>query len=316
MKRYVMLITFTLVIIAGIIIFGKFQNPFGVEVGVYKVKTKLIEQTVTCTGRVEEAESEDVYVKIPCIVDNIYVKEGDKIEKGDLMFSVDVEATKQVISAASGISPALVPDEQIEKEITAPISGEVRSINISSGEIINTDSPCAVISSSDALQVKVAIQESRLKNIKLGQAATVSGTAFALNEYKGVVSYISPTARQQYVGTTTETVVDAIISLTEKDESLKPGLSAKSKILVGSCKDSIVIPYEYVMQDEFNNEYVYLYKDEYSVKCIIKTGKELGDGFEIISGLSPGDLVIINPDNIENEGEKVRLITGEGRAVE
>ncbi|MDD3833762.1 MAG: efflux RND transporter periplasmic adaptor subunit [Oscillospiraceae bacterium] len=316
MKRYVMLITFTSVIIAGILIFGQFQNKLGAEVGVLKVKTTLIEQTVTCNGRVEVAESEDVYVKIPCIADNIYVKGGDKVKKGDLLFSVDVEATKQVISAASGISPSLVPDEQIVKEIVAPISGEVSSINISSGETVSTDSPCAVISSSDALQVKIAIQESRLKNIKVGQKVTVSGTAFTLNEYQGVVSYIATTARQQYVGTMIETVVDAVISLTEKDESLKPGLSAKTKIIVGSQKDSIVIPYEYVMQDEFNNEYVYLYKDGYSVKCIIKTGKELSNGFEILSGLSSGDLVIINPDKIKNAGTKVRLITVEGKTVE
>lgn len=315
MKRYVMLITFTSIVIAGILLYGRLQTSSGTEITAYKVKTTMIEETVTCTGRVEAAESEDVYVKIPCVADKVYVKTGDKVKKGDTLFSVDVDATKQVIASAAGISPSLVSDDQIKKEITAPISGKIRSINASSGNSVNTESPCAVISSSDALQVKVSIQESRLKNIKVGQLAVVSGIAFTVSEYQGVVSFISSTARQQYVGTTTETVVDAVISLSEKDDSLKPGLSAKSKILVGSEKNSIVIPYEYVLQDEFNNEYVYLYKDGYSIKCVVKTGKELTNGFEILSGLSPGDLVIKNPDKIKKAGEKVRLFSEGGRAV-
>ncbi|HBT64260.1 MAG TPA: hypothetical protein DEB10_06325 [Ruminococcaceae bacterium] len=307
MRKYVILITFTSIIIAGIVIFGKMIQATGMEVTVYKIKPRPVKQTVSCSGRVEAAESEDVYVKIPCVVGEIYVSPGDEVSEGDVLFSVDVDATKEVIAAAAGILPSMVTEEQISKDVITPVSGNVRSVNVVKGGAINTETPCAVISSSDALQVKVSIQESRLRNIKVGQTATVSGTAFLKEKYQGVVSYISSSARQQYVGTVTETVVDAIITLSEKDDSLKPGLSAKSEILVGSQDNCIIVPYEYVLQDEENNEYVYLYKDGFCVKCVIETGKEFSDGLEVISGLSSGDKVIESPDKIEKSGIRVKI---------
>lgn len=307
MKKYISLIAFTSILITAIILLGQNLKSSGQEVTVYEVKPRLVKQTVTCTGRIEAAESEQVYVKIPCVADEIFVSPGDKVKKGNVLFSVDVDATKQVIAAAAGISPTMVPDEQIKKNITAPVGGEVSSIHVTKGGTIDTENPCAVISSNSSLQVKVSIQENKLKNIRVGQAAVVSGTAFSKDEYSGVVSYISTSARQQYVGTMTETVVDAVITLSEKDDSLKPGLSAKSVILVGSQDNCMVVPYEYVLQDEDNNEYVYLYKDGFCAKSVIKTGKEFSDGLQVLSGLNPGDLVIENPDRIPKSGVRVRL---------
>lgn len=308
MKRYLMLFTFTLLFILGIMAYGQIRQASVAKVSVYEVQPRLVEQTVTCTGRIETSDSENVVVEIPCVADKVNVKIGDKVKKGDVLFTVNVNATKQVIADAAGISPSMVPDSEIKKNIKAPSSGEVSSINVTPGSTIDVKSPCAVISSSDTLQVKVSIQESKLKNIKIGQNASVSGTAFDKDKYAGVVSFISPTARQQYNGASSETVVDAIISLSEKDDSLKPGLSAKSKILIGRQHDSIVIPYEYVLQDDENREFVYLYENERSVKRIVKTGLELSDGFEIVSGLSPGCLVVKNPGQIE-QGMKVRLVS-------
>lgn len=307
MKKYIALFAFTSILIAGILYVGEKQKSSGTLVSVYEVKPRKVTQTVTCSGRVEAAESKDVYVDIPCVAGTVYVKAGDEVEAGDLLFTVDVEATKQVIANVTGISPDLVTDNNIKKEITAPVSGKIRSINVSSGKTVSNESPCAVISSSDTLQVKVAIQESKLKNIKIGQSAKISGIAFDKDEYEGVVTQISNSARQQYSGTVTETVVDAVITLTEKDESLKPGLSAKSVIVVDTIEDCIVIPYEYVMQDEDNNEYVYLYKDGYCIKRVIQTGMELSEGYQIVSGLSPGEHVIQNPDKITKSGERVRI---------
>ncbi|MPN44067.1 hypothetical protein SDC9_191628 [bioreactor metagenome] len=164
------------------------------------------------------------------------------------------------------------------------------------------------------MQVRISILEDNLKNIKIGQAATVNGTAFTKEGYDGTITYISPSARQQYSGTSSETVVDAIVTLSEKDDSLKPGLSAKAKIQVSDLVESIIVPYDYVMQDEENREYVYLYDNGIAVKRIIVTGREFYEGFQIESGLSAGDRVIQNPGDIKQEKEKVVLETEGAKA--
>lgn len=310
-KTYALLFSLTAAAIAGILLAKPLLQKSALPVSVYMVEARSAEDTVTCTGRIEAADSEEVYVEMPCIAEDVLVKAGETIKKGDPLFTVDVNATREVIAASAGISPSLVPEQQIVKSVTAPIDGMVRALNVAEGETISTDSPCAVISSGDTVQVKVTIHESKLKDIAVGQAATVSGTAFREAEYAGTLTYISLSARQQYSGTNSETVVDAVITLSEWDDSLKPGLSAKSKIQIGSVEDCLVIPYEYVLQDERNQEYVFLYKNGRAVKQVIQTGREWNDGFEVTQGLSAGDRVIQNPSDIVKDGEMVSL-AGEG----
>lgn len=304
-KPYAVLFTITAVAIAGILLAKPLLIESAPSVTLYTVEPRSAEDTVTCTGRIETADSEDVYVKMSCIADSVAVEVGQAVEKGDTLFTVDVDATKQVIAAAAGVSPSMIPDQQIAKTVTAPVDGIVRTLNVAQGETVDADQPCAVISSSDALQVKVTIHESKIKDVAVGQTATVSGTALREDGYAGTVTYISPSARQQYTGTTSETVVDAVISLSERDDSLRPGLSAKSKIKIGSVADCIIVPYEYVLQDDLNQEYVYLYENGRAVKRVIQTGREWNDGFEVAEGLSAGDKVIQDPTRIEKDGQKV-----------
>lgn len=303
-KRYVLLFTFTALIILGILSLRPVIKKSSTEVSLYEIRQENIEESVNCAGRVESADSKNVYVEIPCIAQRVNVKAGDKVNEGDVLFTIDTEATKQAF-ASSGVASSIISSQTLKKTVTAPASGIVSSLNVASGEAIGTDNPCAVISSSDTLQVKVSIQEDDIKKIKIGQKATVSGTAFTKTGYPGKVTYISPSARQQYSGTISETVIDVIVTFTDKDDSIKPGLSAKSKIDIGETPECLIVPYEYVLEDDDNQEYVYVYENGCAVKRIVETGKECSKGFEIVSGLASGDQVIANPGAITKPGEKV-----------
>ena len=309
MKKYVALGAVTVLSLAGVLLAGWTMKKSVTEVDIYTVSPQLVEQTVTCSGKVESAESREVYADISCIAEQVLVKAGDRVNKGDVLFTVDVDATKQVLATAGGISPEMVPDGTVHKELTAPVSGIVTALNVSSGELTDAGKPCVVISSSEALQVKIAINEKNIRNLSLGQSASISGTAFTKPQYSGQVTYISSSARQQYVGNVSETVVDATITLSpaEVDESLRIGLSAKAKVTIGSTPDAMVVPYEYVLQDEDGREFVYLYREGSAVKQVIETGSELGIGFEVTKGLQAGDQVITQPEKITRDGTAVAI---------
>ncbi len=315
-KRYTLLFSLTLLAIAGILLSKPLLQRSIPSVSIYTVEARSAQDTVTCTGRIEAADSEEVYADISCIAATVPVQAGQEVKRGDILFTVDVEATKEVIAAAAGVSPSLVPEQQIVKSVSAPVDGVIRSLNVAEGEAVDTETPCVVISSSDALQVKITIPEGKLKEVEVGQSVLVSGVAFQKEGYAGTLTYISPSARQQYSGTSSETVVDAVVTLSERDDSLKPGLSAKSQILVESAQDRIVLPYEYVQQDEENQEYVYLYQNGRAVKRIVQTGREWNDGFEIETGLSIGDRVIQEPSAVEKDGCRVAVAAQPGEGQE
>ena len=306
-KLYALLFSLTIAAVAGILLARPLLYGSAPAVTLYTVETRSAEDTVTCTGRIAAAESQDVYVEMSCIAEEVLVEAGDTVKRGDTLFTVDVDATRQVLAAAAGISPSLVPSQQIIRSVAATADGTIRTLNVAEGEAVDTGVPCAVISSSDALQVKITINENKLREVAVGQPVMVSGAAFQEEEYRGTLTYISPSARQQYSGTNSETVVDAVVSLSETDESLEPGLSAKSQIQVGSATDCILIPYEYVLQDDLNQEYVYLYRDGKAVKQVIRTVREWNDGFEVGEGLAVGDRVIRNPSAVEKDGQRVAV---------
>ena len=303
-KQYTLLFSCTAAAIALLLLISPMLSSKATEVSLYEVCTLPVEETVSCAGRVEATESKTVTSEIPCVVGEVYVTEGQHVEKGDLLFSIDVEATRAVL-VSIGQSDAVTAAGEYSTEVTAPVSGVITALDAEEGAALDENHACAVITSGEGLQIKISIPENKLKNIAAGQTASISGAAFAEDSYTGVISRISATARQQYVGTTSETVVDAVITLLETDDSLKPGLSAKAEIQISSPRECIVVPYEYVMQDDTNREFVYIHRGGRAVKQIVETGKELSGGFEILTGLDMGEMVITNPEDIPRENARI-----------
>ena len=303
------MVSITIIAIAGVLTIGNNLKPATVDVELYKAKAQLVEDTVICSGKVETAENKSVFLDLPCVADQVLVEPGQMVDKGDVLFTVDYAATEQaLVSAGAGFSNINVEDV-LQKEVVAPLKGIVSVVNVQEGSLASNNTACVVIDSNEALQVKVAINEKNLRNIQMGQKVRVSGTAFYKESYEGKITYISPVARQQAIGTNMETVVDAVVTLDEEeiDSSLKIGLNAEAAVVVSSEPKGLVIPYAYVMQDDDEKEFVYLLKDGKAVKQIITTGKELSNGFQIVSGLSNGDQIIKNPTDIEKSGTPVHV---------
>lgn len=307
-KWYGWLFGGTAVILAGLLWIKGTMGTVA-EVTLWEAQTQTVVDTVQCSGRLETAGSQEVYVDYLCVADKVLVKEGDTVERGDVLFTVDVTQTKQVLSTVAGISPTLVPDDTITQEVTAPVSGTLTSFTVSQGQEVSSQQACAVISSGETLQVAVAIAENQLRQVQVGQTVTVSGSAFAQDAYTGTVTSIASSARQAYVGTVNTTVVDAIITLDQADASLKPGLTAKTVIQVGQAEECLVVPYEYVLQDEAGEEYVYLFKQGTAVKQVIVTGREWSTGFAVQEGLSPGDRIVCQPERLAGDRVRVRVET-------
>lgn len=314
MKKYGWLAAATAVAITGVLTAGSLMKPETVEVKTYTLEERAVEKTVSCTGKIEAAESRKVYTDISCVMQDVPVTAGQQVEKGDVLFTVDVDATKQVLATMGGVSPDTIPTDNLQHTVTAPVSGIITTLNAAEGEMSDSSKPCVVISPSDALQVKVSIHERDLRSVKVGQTVKVSGVAFAKSSYQGTVKSISPSARTQYNGSISETVVDAVVMLAPKelDDSLRLGLTAKAKVVVSSTDQARIVPYEYVLQDENDKEFVYICENGRAVKRLITVEDELASGYQVSDGLKAGDRIITNPDAVPKEGAPVS-VSGKGR---
>ncbi len=106
MKKYAMLFAFTAAAIVLIAVAGNSVKGSVIRVTAIGVVPTVVEDTVTCNGRVESYPGNNIYASRPGIVQKVYVKSGDKVTAGQAIMDI------LPLSSASSAAPssASTPD--------------------------------------------------------------------------------------------------------------------------------------------------------------------------------------------------------------
>lgn len=265
------------------------------------VQPTTVKETVVCGGSVRAAQGIEIIASVPCVAGDVAVAVGDRVEKGDILLHIDRAATLAAAMGAGASEAQLsTASAALPEAVVAPQAGVVSAVNAAAGEIVSNESPCVVLSEGGAVEIALAVRESVLPQLAVGQAVTVSGVAFARESYNGTLSYIADSARSRVSGTATETVVDAVVTLpaSQIDDSLLPGLSAKAAVVTAVRENVIVVPYEAVVDDEAGAA-VYCEQNGVAFRRAVTVGKELTQGVEIIGGLQAGERVVTDAANLD-----------------
>lgn len=313
MKKYVMLTAFTVLIVAGIIIFGTVTKNSVIQVSTVKVNSLTVENSINCSGRVERIETTTVYASAAAQIKNVSVKVGDKVEAGQTLFSAEtLQAKTNISDLPSGYESLLnqygsqlsqlqsQADDTVMQNIVAPVSGVITSLSVANLSYVSVGNPVAVIADDSGLQIRLSVNESQISGIKVGQKADITGVGFKDSSYTGTVKSISSDAKQIVSATGQETVIEVIVSVDKPGSDIKPGYTAKVKIITAKNAGVLIAPYETVRADKNGNEYVFRLNGNKAVKTPIVTRKEFDSGFEVIKGLTKNDIVIKNPDDLSN----------------
>jgi Membrane-fusion protein len=318
MKKYVMLYTFTAIAIFSLVGFSIYSRNSVVEVSAVKVNAITVENSVTCSGRVERIATTNVYSPVSGMIENVLVKSGDKVRAGQPILTVQTAAVSSEPEDAS--LPSGIPSEYesllslygsqlssaqsqaapVTQTIAASVEGEITSLPVANQSYVTAGAPVAVIADDGGLQVRLSVNESQISDIKVGQKAVITGVGFKNSSYSGTVKSISSDAKQEVTATGQETVVEVIVSVDKAGSDIKPGYTAKVKIITSSNPNVLVAPYEAVRADKNGSEYVFRVKGNQAVKTPIVTRQEFDSGFEVASGLANNDLIIENPDSLAN----------------
>lgn len=102
MKKIIIFSIIGIAFIAILLWFGKMNSKSPVEFETEKpFKTNIVKKTVA-TGKVTPLEEVEIKPQISGIIDKIYVEEGAKVKKGDLIAKVRVVPNEQSLNAARG----------------------------------------------------------------------------------------------------------------------------------------------------------------------------------------------------------------------
>ncbi|QFF98409.1 HlyD family efflux transporter periplasmic adaptor subunit [Psychrobacillus glaciei] len=229
------------------------------------VKSGDITTYYSFSGVVESKNRQNVMSEKVMQIDQIKVKEGDKVKKDDVL-----------LKTTQG------------DEVKASIDGEVSKIYIEENAQVMSGMKLMDIVDYTNLQTSVKVDEYDLKYIALDKDVQVTISALD-KEVKGSISAVSKEAINDH-GVSYFT---ATIDLTQ-DDSIRVGMSAEAKILNQSVTDATTITMKAIQFDENNKPYVLISGEKnIPVKKYIQAGVNDGTTIELKSGLVVGDVILI-----------------------
>jgi HlyD family secretion protein len=120
-------------------------------------------------------------------------------------------------------------------EIRSPLTGVVLLKNVENGEVVNPGTPVLTVGDTRNLWMNLYIPETKLGQVKLGQAVDVRVDSFPNETFRGKISFIA--SESEFTPKTIQTEEERVklvyrvkVSLDSSDGRLKPGMPADAEI--------------------------------------------------------------------------------------
>lgn len=183
--------------------------------------------------------------------------------------------------------------------IRAPFAGVVAAVNVSVGDVVDTNTVVASIITKQQI-AKISLNEVDAAQVKIGQTATVTFNALPGVTATGTVAQIDT------IGTVTQGVVsyNAKIAFDASDQGVKPGMSVSATIAVGKDAGVLLVPNSAVTSVGSNSNVLVLdgvsgATDGATISLTttpksvsVQTGDSDNKNTVITSGLTEGELIV------------------------
>lgn len=208
----------------------------------------------------------------------------DEFDKAKLDYNISLEQYNLI--------KEIQTNDNISK-VYATASGTVIERNVEEGEMVVSSTSSynegtVIIKVADITQmlVKATINEVDIAKIQLNQQADIKIDAFPYDAFTGYISKIAAKA----ITDNNVKVFPIEIIVNQKDNRLKPGLSANITIYGERKSNIITIPIRAIFSDTQGNDIVYFAtKDSIGTSRLVKTGINDLQNVEIVEGLKVGD---------------------------
>lgn len=176
---------------------------------------------------------------------------------------------------------------------------------ISQGATLKLGQPIITIPNMSRLGVDVDIHESHIKMIQLGQKAVINADAVADKTLEGRVTKVAvlPDSNASRYNPTLK-VYPATIEIDGMNDFLKPGMTAKVKIIINELSDIIYIPIQAVFVED-DRHYVFVREGLGYTRLPVRIGDHNDEFIQIVEGLDEGEAVALRmPDSFETSDKE------------
>lgn len=292
-------------------------------------------------GNVEADKYGNISPEMNGKVEKIHVQEGQRVKKGDLLLTLNTEAiSKNIKAMEANLELAKISfdkqkalwDQKIGSEIQflqaktqkegleaqlaalkaqlkmallkAPYDGIVNKIYRKPGEMAGPGFPVIEFVNLSNMTVRAQVSEKYISLISEGKKVEL--TFSSLPDFK----IETPIVRVSKVINSKSRTFEIELNFKNKDEQVKPNMVSTIRINDYSNDSAFVIP-SLVVKKDISGDYVYLVKQDndkqIAEKYKVTLGKSYQDETEVISGLTPGDKVIVEGYSLVSSGVPVKI---------
>lgn len=219
-----------------------------------------------------------------------------------------VSKQEQIKGAAAQVQSAKAHLDSQETQVvysrvTSPISGIVADRPLNVGEMANPGSPLLTIVDISRVIARVDIPQAEASAVKAGQTTTLTQPD-SKEEVQGKVTVVSPATDPN------STTVQVWIQIENPGERLKPGTAMHAAIATEVYKAASVVPAAAILPGEEGGTAVLTVSpDNIAHKRTVTLGVRQGNQVQILSGVNPGEEVVVVGGLGLDDKAKVKIVT-------
>ncbi len=296
-------------------------GPIGVAVSPVRVGTVI--DRAEAVGTVRARDSVSITAKVTGIVTAIRFQEGQRVREGDQLVDLDAGAVRAELDQARALfddarsqvvrARQLQPGQSIaaqrletleavarqtegrvrqaqarleELRVAAPFSGRVGLRQVSVGALVQPGTLVTTLDDIARVRVEFSVPEVFLARVQAGATVVARSSAFGDRRFTGTVAVVDTR-----IDTNTRTI-RVISEFDNADEALKPGLFMTVEVVLSRRDDAMLVAEE-ALDPLGDRNFVYVIRDNRARRVEIRVGQRLQGEVEVLSGVQPGDNVVV-----------------------
>ena len=276
------------------------------------VRRETYHTSIDVSGSVVAFDTQKVQIRGTGAVTGVFVSEGDRVKKGQLLASVDdsdqryevASIEKQLETAKMGGTTSARDIELLEMRLDsaknkldnmnafADFDGVVVQVSIREGDYYTAGSAAITIIDDSRLKTTVEVDEIDIQMVKVGTPVHITCDSCPGVSIEGRVSYIPMIGRYTTQGIG---VMDVEIVIDNPPAALKPGFSFGGSIEV-SEEQTMLLVNQAAVSTSRGTSSVYKVADDGTIQKVNVTVKYLGENlYQILDGdVKEGDVLAYN----------------------
>jgi len=274
----------------------------------YRIERGLFEAAVKqAEGALERAKSAKVLAEIQLKrAEDLLKTSSGTIVARDQALAADQQANGSILEAQANLQTAQI--NLGYTDITSPITGKIGRTSITKGNVVSPSTgTLTTIVSQDPMYVTFPVsQRDFLRAQQTGKGPDVKSLKVKLRYPDG--TFYDQVGDMNFVDVTVDRATDTITAratMPNPKDSLIDGQLLTVVIEAGSPQQKIVIPQSALLADQ-GGVYVFVVEDGKAATRRVKPGGASGTGIVIESGLTGGELVVVEGLQSIRPGAAVR----------